>query len=514
MRAPQSQSLANSSADQQAETSAATEHVLQPTSGQLIVVLDHKARIVSFDQAFSRFIGKEPEVLRGADFVSLVVPKEDRDAFAGEVSAAIEGSESDARVSTWRANSGEAARVQWWLSRLDAGAGNRREFAITAVPMFPNPQAWDRLAEIEARLQSLLDTAVDGVCTIDEQGVIESLNPATEQIFGYESGELIGRNLKILMPEPYQSEHDSYISRYLSTGEKKIIGVGREVEGRRKDGSIFPLDLSVSEFQVAGKRRFMGLMRDISERKRAEHEARRRLDELAHASRLSALGEMATGIAHEVNQPLAAIVSYAQACLNLLNSESPDTDVMKDALTQITAQGRRAGEIVHHLRQLVRKDQAARTELDLNECVRSVLNLFTGELKSSGVSLSLELVRGIPRVRADRVQIEQVLLNLIRNALDVMEDQADGSRQLFISTRFMGHTGVEVCVRDTGPGLGGDDPERLFETFYTTKPSGLGVGLSISRSIISSHGGRLWAKENRDRGLSVHFILPGRHGDE
>ena len=513
MRAPQSQSLADSSVDQRADP-AATEHPLPPSSGHLIVVLDDQARIVSFNQAFSRFVGKKPEAIRDADFSALVVPKEEREAFEEDLRTAIEGLEGGARVHTWRADAGGLRRVQWWLSCLDSGPGTRRGFAVTAIDLSSNHQAWDRLAEIEARLQSILDTAVDGICTIDEKGIIESLNLATEQIFGYRSGELIGRNLDILMPEPYRGEHDSYISNYLATGDKKIIGVGREVEGKRKDGSIFPLDIAVSEFRVAGKRRFMGLMRDISERKRAEQEARRRLDELAHASRLSALGEMATGIAHEVNQPLAAIVSYAQACLNLLNSENADTAVLKDALTQITAQGRRAGEIVHHLRQLVRKDQAARSDLDLNECVRSVLSLFAGEIKSSGVALSLELAQGIPRLRADRVQVEQVLLNLIRNALDVMENQTDGSRHLFISTRLAGDKGVELCVRDTGTGLEGEDPERLFETFYTTKPSGLGVGLSISRSIISSHGGRLWARENRNRGLSVHFILPGRPSDE
>ena len=485
-----------------------------PASGQLIVVLDERGRIVSFNQAFLRFVGEEPGVLRGAEFSELVVPEEERSAFEGELETAIRGAEGSARINNWRADAGEARRVQWWLSGLDAGPGTPGGLVITGVTLSSKDQAPDRLAEIEARLQSILDTAADGICTIDERGTIESLNPATEQIFGYGPGELAGQNLKVLMPEPYRSEHDSYISNYLSTGQKKIIGVGREVEGRRKDGTTFPLDLAVSEFQVAGRRRFMGLMRDITERKRSEQEARRRLDELAHASRLSALGEMATGIAHEVNQPLAAIVSYAQACLNLLNSKRADSGVMKDALTQITAQGRRAGEIIHHLRQLVRKDQTARTDLDLNECVRSVLSLFAGELKSSGITLSLELARGIPRVSADRVQIEQVLLNLVRNALDVMENQTSGSGHLIISTRFSGHTGVEVCVRDTGPGLGGKDPERLFETFYTTKPGGLGVGLSISRSIISSHGGRLWARENRDRGLSVHFILPGRRSDE
>ncbi len=285
------------------------------------------------------------------------------------------------------------------------------------------------------------------------------------------------------------------------------------MEGRRKDGSTFPLDLAVSEFHVAGRRRFMGLMRDVSARKRAEQDARHHLDELAHASRLLLLGEMATGIAHEVNQPLAAIVSYAQACLNLLSSKDADDAVLKDALSQITTQGRRAGDIIHHLRQLVRKDQTTRTNINVNACLRAVLNLFSQELESSGIDVTLELEESIPQVKADRVQIEQVLLNLIRNALDVLSKQPHDSRRVRLATSLIDDDRIEVSISDTGPGLEGEDPERLFETFYTTKSDGLGVGLSISRSIINAHGGRLWAKENRTGGLSVCFMLPTRGGN-
>lgn len=513
MRSSQSHFGKNSTAEDRI-ASAADSSALSPSSELLTVVLDDDARIVSFNQSFSEFIGGNPATLGGVDFTTLVIPEEERNSFQNDLQAIREGKDIGARRSAWLTAAGERPPVQWWLTGLENIPGGARGFSVTAINLSTDYETWERLEEKQARLQAVLDTAVDGIVTIDEKGVIESLNIATERIFGYSSEELIGLNVKTLMPPPYRGQHDTYLTNYLSTGKKKIIGIGREVEGRRKDGSTFPMDLAVSEFYVAGQRRFMGLMRDISERKQAEREARRHLDELAHASRLSALGEMATGIAHEVNQPLAAIVSYAQACLNLLNSESADKALVKDALAQIAAQGRRAGDIVRHLRQLVRKDQTERANIDLNRCVHAVLNLFSNELMSSGATVSLELADGLPRVRAERVQIEQVLLNLIRNALDVLSDQTASSKRMSISTRLAGEKVVELCVTDSGPGLDGNDPERLFETFYTTKPGGLGVGLSISRSIIESHGGRLWAKENRGGGLSVHFILPARDRDE
>lgn len=372
----------------------------------------------------------------------------------------------------------------------------------------------DRAAEREAQLQAILDTAVDGIVTIDERGNIETLNTATERIFGYSAEELVGRNVKVLMPGNYRDEHDQYLQNYLTTGHKKIIGIGREVEGRRKDGSTFPLDLAVSEFSVGGKRRFMGLIRDISDRKRAEQEARLQLEELAHASRLSALGEMATGIAHEVNQPLAAIVSYAQACLNMMKSDNADPNVVRDALEQISAQGRRAGNIVHRLRQFVRKERADRGLVHVNHCVENVLTLFAHDLKTYNAKLTLQLAKDLPMVTADRVQIEQVILNLLRNALEAVSQQEESTRRIKIETVRMKHAAIQLRVSDNGPGLSEESVERLFDTFYSTKPQGLGVGLSISRSIIESHGGRLDAQQNPSGGLDVYFDIPETAGHE
>lgn len=478
------------------------------------MILDDAARIVSFDDAFARLFAKGGASIRGVDFTSLFGGEDDRASFDRALGQARQEANPVVRTGTWIAADGRLRPVQWWLTRLKQSPQTPHGFVVTGLDLASNRDAWDRAAEREARLQSILDTAVDGIVTIDEQGIIASVNRATEHIFDYRAKELVGRNVKMLMPAPYRQQHDTYLSNYLTTGDKKIIGIGREVEGRRKDGSTFPLDLAVSEFYVAGQRHFMGIMRDVSARKNAEREARRHVEELAHAGRLSALGEMATGIAHEVNQPLTAIVSYAQACLNLLNTPNADEAVLKDALAQISAQGRRAGEIIHHLRQLVRKDQTARPNIDMNASVRAVLDLFTHELNASGVELAVTLEERLPPVRADRVQIEQVVLNLVRNSLDALTEVPDGSRRLSVSTRRQGKGNVAVFVTDSGPGIGGGDPERLFESFYTTKPNGLGVGLSISRSIIDSHGGRLWATENPDGGLSLCFTLPRKKIDE
>ncbi|MCK5366036.1 MAG: PAS domain S-box protein, partial [Gammaproteobacteria bacterium] len=186
------------------------------------------------------------------------------------------------------------------------------------------------LEDREARLSAILDTAVDGIITIDESGIIESVNTATERIFGYSGDELVGNNITMLMPSPYREKHDGYIARYLGTGEPRIIGIGREAEGQHKDGRRFPIDLSVSEVRVGGSRLFTGLVRDISARRRAEDEARRWSADLAHAARLSTIGELTSGIAHEVNQPLTAIVSFAEACLRMLRSGKADSQKLED----------------------------------------------------------------------------------------------------------------------------------------------------------------------------------------
>ncbi len=366
----------------------------------------------------------------------------------------------------------------------------------------------EMLDDREARLNAILDTAVDGIITIDERGIIESVNPATERIFGYSSDELVGNNITMLMPSPYREKHDEYITRYIRTGEPRIIGIGREAEGQHKDGRRFPIDLAVSEVRVGGSRLFTGVVRDISARRRAEDEARRRSADLAHAARLSTIGELTSGIAHEVNQPLTAVVNFAEACLRMLRSGNADSQKLENALGQIAVQGQRAGHIIRHLRRLARKGESERARIDLGHLVRDVLGLFSSELHASGITLDLMLDESGPAVKCDRIQIEQVVLNLVRNAMDVLEEGPADGRELTIRTRANSGESIELTVEDTGGGFGADGSDRIFELFFTTKADGLGMGLSISRTIIEDHGGRLWASPRPGGGAIFHVTLP------
>ena len=373
-------------------------------------------------------------------------------------------------------------------------------------------RARERLDDRNARLHAILDTAVDGIITIDETGIIESVNAATQHIFGYSANELVGQNIKLLMPEPYREQHNGYLARYMDTGKARIIGIGREAEGLRKDGTRFPIDLAISEFQIRGKRLFTSMVRDISDRRDAEEEARKRREELSHAARLSTIGEFSSGIAHEINQPLTAIVSFAEACLRMLRAGNANTQRLEGALEQIAAQGQRAGHITRHLRRLGRKGEREHVEVDINHLVRDMVGLVSNELKTNDIALRLVLDESLRPVECNRIQVEQVVLNLVRNALDVLEDGARNARELCIRTFNDPDQGILLEVEDTGGGFGDAGSERIFETFFTTKPDGLGMGLSISRSIIEDHGGRLWASQGAD-GAVFHVALPTRMRD-
>jgi two-component system sensor kinase FixL len=369
----------------------------------------------------------------------------------------------------------------------------------------------ERLDDREARLNAILDTAVDGIVTIDERGIIESVNPATERIFGYTTDELVGKNVSVLMPAPDRQQHDGYISRYLDTRKPKIIGIGREVEGQRKDGSRFPVELGVSEINIAGRRLFTGVLRDISDRRTAEEDARRRREELSHSARLSTIGELTSGIAHEINQPLTAIVNFAEACLRMVRAGTADPQRLENALEQIAAQGQRAGHITRQLRRLARRGERGHVEADINRLVDDMLGLVKNELKTNDIRLSLMLDDSLPAVECNRIQVEQVVLNLVRNAMDVLEEGERETRDLIIRTRGDDAGGIVIEVEDSGGGFGEAGTERIFETFFTTKPEGVGMGLSISRTIIEDHGGRLWASEG-PAGAVFHVTLPARGG--
>ena len=363
------------------------------------------------------------------------------------------------------------------------------------------------LPEREALLRAILETSPDGLITIDEDGVIQSFNPAAERMFGYGAAEVIGQNVSCLMPSPYREKHDAYLERFLRTGEKRIIGIGREVLGQRKDGAIFPMELAVGEVRPEGQRLFAGFVRDVSARQRAEQRLQELQSELVHVSRLSAMGEMAAALAHELNQPLTAAINYAETARQMLARRSGnEAGQLVSLLEKTVQQSTRAGQIIRRLRQFIAKGETERTLEDLNAVIEEASALALIGARGKGIAVRRHLEKGLPPILLDKIQIHQVITNLIRNSIDALEGVA--RREIVISTGRAGPHAVEIAIVDTGPGLAPEIADRLFQPFVTTKPSGLGIGLSICRSIVDGHGGRLWASDNPDGGTVFRVSLP------
>jgi two-component system sensor kinase FixL len=369
------------------------------------------------------------------------------------------------------------------------------------------------LSERESRLRSILDTIPDGIIVIDERGIVQSFSRAAERLFGYSEGEVVGRNVGMLMPSPYREAHDGYIERYLTTGERHIIGIGRVVVGLRKDGGTFPMELEVGEFSAGGARFFTGFVRDLTE----EQAAKRRIEdlqaELLHALRLSVMGQMASAIAHELNQPLTAVISYLETGRMLLESGSAPPERLDDLMRRAVAQSERAGDVIQRLRQFARKGEADRRAENLNALVEEALAIALLGARQSDVHVTLDLDRNMTPVTVDGAQLQQVVLNLVRNAVEAMEGVE--RRELQIGTRLSGDT-AEITVADTGPGIAPELAERLFQPFTTTKKTGMGLGLSISREIVEAHDGELSAAPRPSGGTVFRVSLPisPKGGDE
>jgi two-component system sensor kinase FixL len=372
------------------------------------------------------------------------------------------------------------------------------------------------LQDREARLRSILDTVPDAMVVIDEQGRIQSFSATAERLFGYEVAEVAGKNVSMLMPSPYREQHDQYLGRYLRTGEKRIIGSSRVVIGRRKDGSTFPMELYIGE--VAGQqfRSFTGFVRDLTERQETQQRLHDVQAELAHMSRFNAMGEMASTLAHELNQPLTAVVSYLNGCRRLLErGAGMDVSLLDDGIACAAEQALRAGQIIRRLREFVSRGETERRAENLPKLVEEASALALVGAKESGIRVKFDFTPHASTVLADKIQIQQVLLNLIRNAMEAMQDAL--RRELTISTAPAEDAMVEVRVADTGSGIAEKIASQLFQPFITTKAKGMGVGLSVSRTIIEAHGGRLWARPNPGGGTVFHLTLktfnPAELGD-
>lgn len=359
----------------------------------------------------------------------------------------------------------------------------------------------------EAHLQSILDTVPDATVVIETNGTMTSFNRAAVRQFGYEAAEVIGRNVNMLMPAPYHEQHDGYLHRYMQTGEKRIIGIDRVVVGRRKDGSTFPMKLAVGETRIDGRTYFTGFIRDLTEREESAAQLEAAQGELARLARLNELGEMASTLAHELNQPLSSIANYVQGCIRLLGQiPEQQAGMLRGALEETAKQALRAGEIIRHLREFVTRGDTDKEPEDIKKLVEEAGALALVGSRERGIRSEFAFGPGPDLVLADRVQIQQVLTNLMRNAIEAMKDSP--ARELVIRTgKADGHRMV-VEVSDTGPGIADDIASQLFQPFVTTKPSGMGVGLSISRRIIRSHGGDLTYRRNEAGGATFSFSLP------
>ena len=370
----------------------------------------------------------------------------------------------------------------------------------------------DDLRAREDHLQSILDSVPDAMIVIDERGFIQSFSSAAERQFGWTAAEVIGRNVSMLMPEPYRSGHDSYLGRYMATGERRIIGIGRVVVGERRDGTTFPMELAVGEMRTGERRFFTGFARDLTERQAAERRLQDLQGQLVHVSRLTALGEMASALAHELNQPLTAAASFMKGSLLLVDREPQDRARLKEMIGQGADQALRAGQIIRRLRDFVSKGEADRRIEPLPALLEEAGALAMIGVRDRDVRLTFRWSPEIDLVLADKVQIQQVALNLIRNAVDAME--ATPQKVIVVGARPAAGDMVEVYVRDTGHGVSPQAAEQLFKPFMTTKAEGMGVGLSISRTIVEAHGGRIWVEANPEGGATFRFTLPAVRREE
>lgn len=367
------------------------------------------------------------------------------------------------------------------------------------------------LSAREAHLNTILDTVPDPTVIIDIHGSIVSFNAAAVRQFNYKEAEVIGRNVRILMPEPYRSEHDGYIRRYLATGEKRVIGIDRIVVGRRKDGSTFPMKLVVGEVKAGDRIFFTGFVRDLTEREESAARLEEVQGELARMARLNELGEMVSTLAHELNQPLSAIANYVQGSVRLLrDAEESSAPQLREALEETAKQSLRAGDIIRHLREFVTPGEIQKTPENIRTLVEEAGALALMGSRERGIRTVFDFAPGTEMVLVDRVQIQQVLINLIRNAAEAMRDSE--KRDLLIRTVPNEDGRVVVEVADTGPGIPGEIAERLFRPFVTTKPGGMGMGLSISKRIVEAHGGELLVSSNGSGGATFRFTLPAIEG--
>jgi len=356
------------------------------------------------------------------------------------------------------------------------------------------------------------ESSLSGVVLVNEQGHIMLVNSQVEKLFGYQREELVGRSVDVLVPERFAMQHPAHRAKFIATPTTRAMGAGRELFARRKDGSEFPVEIGLNPIQTPDGIVVLTTVVDITARKMAEAEALQNREEIGHLSRVAAMGELAASIAHELNQPLSAIVSNAGAGQRFIDCGDVSLAELRELLADISADGRRAGDVIRSIQSMVKKGASTKKQVNLNELVMNVVQMVHPNAMLHSCELGTFLDPNLPTVEGDPVQLQQVLLNLIINAFDAMRDTAASRRKVVIATERNGHDAIRASVRDYGSGIPQEARERMFEQFFTTKGKGLGMGLAIVRSIVKSHGGTIAAENVNDGGARFHFTLPAKNG--
>ena len=487
--------------------------LIDGAEGHAIYLLDPEGRVTIWNKGAERLKGWCEEDVIGLD-ASVFYPS---DAIAsGKPADDLARAARDGRFDAedWRVRKdGSEFLADVSITALRHPDGSLRGFAKVVSDITGRRASEEALRSQESHLRSILSTVPDAMVVIDDQGLILSFSAAAEQLFGYSEAELLGANVSMLMPSPDRERHDNYIRRYLETGEKRIIGIGRVVFAQRKDGSTFPMELSIGEATGEAHPLFTGFIRDLTERQKTEEQLESLQSELIHVSRVSAMGTMASTLAHELNQPLTAVANYVEAVRDMLARPDPgDFPMIRDALDDTAKEALRAGHIVRRLRDFVARGEVEKTIEKLPLLINEAAVLGLMGAREKGIAPRFDLDPYASPVLVDKIQIQQVLINLIRNACEAMA--ASPVRELSVMSRPDERGFVRVIVADTGPGVDAQIAEQLFTAFTSTKSEGMGLGLSICRTIVEAHGGRIWMEPREGGGTEFHFTLVSAKAEE
>lgn len=474
----------------------------------LVGELDCEYRFVFANDAHRDWFGLDPEGIPGKH-ASRIFGEEAFATLKPVFEKALSGSTSSFHGSVPYSSGGTRMIHGVYVPRRDE-AGEVVGIYIMAIDLSEQKRLSIALEQSSRRSQAVLDAVRDAVITTTSQGIIKTFNHGAERMFGYEPGEVIGKSVGMLMPATGNSANEEYLRHYLRTEDPSVLKTYREFVAARKDGESFPVELSIGEFKEGGERNFTAVVRDISDRKKGEVESRTRLNQLAHATRVAAMGNLASGIAHEVSQPLTAVVTNAHTCLRLIQAENKPSRKLTDLIEKIVKHAGRANTVVQEMRAFLgNASDSSLTEADTRELLKKTLHLMQHELSENRIQVRLIIRENLRPIKVNAVQFEQVILNLVGNAIDAMKE-SEGPRRLSIRVRSRGadKSGIEILLSDTGVGIAETVRQRLFYPFVTSKPNGMGQGLSISRSIIRAHGGDIELASQPHQKTCFRILLP------